>query len=214
MNELGRLVAVRCLDKAIIKGLTFDFRPNRDFFHVEEQSGAAPMRVPIENLKAIFFIKTLGRDPSCVDKRSFEQRVGPEKKVWIEFVDGEKMAGWSSSFSSARRLLRLSGRPEIQHGDGVCLPLRDRPDGRRGAGRTSGPRVQLLPARAPTVGPRARLLRTRAPAVGLGAEERQGLRRGRLPHGPQEGRAIPPEHRLNPQGLPPARTPEVVAGLP
>ena len=102
MNELGRLVAVRCLDKAIIKGLTFDFRPNRDFFHVEEQSGAAPVRVPIENLKAIFFIKTLGRDPSCVDKRSFEQRVGPEKKVWIEFVDGEKMAGWSSSFGSPR----------------------------------------------------------------------------------------------------------------
>ena len=102
MNELGRLVAVRCLDKAIIKGLTFDFRPNRDFFHVEEQSGAAPVRVPIENLKAIFFIKTLGRDPSCVDKRSFGQRAGPEKKVWIEFIDGEKMAGWSSSFSSPR----------------------------------------------------------------------------------------------------------------
>jgi hypothetical protein len=102
MNELGRLVAVRCLDKTVIKGLTFDFRPNRDFFHVEENGGSAPVRVPIEDLKAIFFIKTLGRDPSCVDKRSFEQRAGPEKKVWIEFVDGEKMAGWSSSFASPR----------------------------------------------------------------------------------------------------------------
>jgi hypothetical protein len=102
MKDLGRLVAVRCLDKAIIKGLTFDFRPNRDFFHIEEEGGAAPVRVPTENLKAIFFIKTLGRDPSCVDKRSFEQRAGPEKKVWIEFIDGEKMAGWSSSFSSPR----------------------------------------------------------------------------------------------------------------
>jgi len=102
MSEPGRLVAVRCLDKTVIKGLTFDFRPNRDFFHVEEEGAAAPLRVPIEDLKAIFFIKTLGRDPSCVDKRSFEQRVGPEKKVWIEFVDGEKMAGWSSSFGSPR----------------------------------------------------------------------------------------------------------------
>ena len=102
MSELGKLVAVRSLDKALIKGWTFDFRPNRDFFHVEEEGGSAPTRVPIENLKAIFFIKTLGRDPSCVDKRSFEQRAGPEKKVWIEFVDGERMAGWSSSFSSPR----------------------------------------------------------------------------------------------------------------
>jgi len=102
MSELGRLVAVRSLDKVVIKGLTFDFRPNRDFFHIEEEGGSAPVRVLIENLKAIFFIKTLGRNPSCVDKRSFEKRIGPEKKVWIEFVDGEKMAGWSSSFASPR----------------------------------------------------------------------------------------------------------------
>ena len=103
MGELGKLVAVRSLDKVVIKGWTSDFRPNRDFFHVEEEGGSAPTRVPIENLKAIFFIKTLGRDPSCVDNRSFEKRVGPEKKVWIEFVDGEKMAGWSSSFGSPRK---------------------------------------------------------------------------------------------------------------
>ena len=102
MSELGRLVAVRSLDKVVIKGVTFDFRPNREFFHVEEEGAAAPVRVAIDNLKAIFFIKTLGRDPSCVDKKSFEERVGPEKKVWIEFVDGEKMAGWSSSFGSPR----------------------------------------------------------------------------------------------------------------
>ena len=102
MGELGKLVAVRSLDKVVIKGVTFDFRPNREFFHVEEEGAAAPVRVAIDNLKAIFFIKTLGRDPSCVDKKSFEERVGPEKKVWIEFVDGEKMAGWSSSFSSPR----------------------------------------------------------------------------------------------------------------
>jgi len=103
MSELGKLVAVRSLDKSLIKGRTFDFRPNRDFFHVEEEGAPEPVRVPIENLKAVFFIKTLGRAPSCVDKRSFENRVGPEKKVWIEFVDGEKMASWSSSFGSLRK---------------------------------------------------------------------------------------------------------------
>jgi hypothetical protein len=103
MSELGKLVAVRSLDKVLIKGWTFDFRPNRDFFHVEEEGGAAPVRVPIEHLKAVFFIKTLGRDPRCVDRRSFGRRAGPEKKLWIEFVDGEKMAGWSSSFGSPRK---------------------------------------------------------------------------------------------------------------
>jgi hypothetical protein len=102
MSELGRLVAVRSLDKVVIKGVTFDFRPSREFFHLADEDAAAPVRVAIENLKAIFFIKTPGRDPSCVDKKSFGERAGPEKKVWIEFVDGEKMAGWSSSFGSPR----------------------------------------------------------------------------------------------------------------
>jgi len=103
MSELGKLVAVRSLDKSLLKGWTFDFRQNRSFFHVEVEGTPGPVRVPIEDLKAVFFIKTLGRAPSCVDKRSFGNRVGPEKKVWIEFVDGEKMAGWSNSFGSLRK---------------------------------------------------------------------------------------------------------------
>jgi hypothetical protein len=103
MSDLGKLVAVRSLDKALIKGWTFDFHPNRNFFHVEEEGALRPVRVPIEDLKAVFFIKTLGRTPGCVEKRSFGNRVGPEKKVWIEFVDGEKMAGWSNSFGSLRK---------------------------------------------------------------------------------------------------------------
>jgi hypothetical protein len=100
--EQGKLVAVRFLDRRLLKGWTFDFRPNRDFFHLREEGTETQTRVPIKDLKAIFFIKTLGRDPSCVDKRAFEERVGSEKKVWIEFSDGEKMAGWSNSFGSPR----------------------------------------------------------------------------------------------------------------
>jgi hypothetical protein len=103
MSELGKLVAVRSLDEVVVKGWTFDFRPNRDFFHVEEEGGDEPVRVSIEDLKAVFFIKTLGRDPNCVDKRSFGNRVGPEERIWIEFTDGEKLAGWSNSFRSLKR---------------------------------------------------------------------------------------------------------------
>jgi hypothetical protein len=98
----GTLVAVRSLDKQLRKGRTFDFRPNRDFFHLEEAGGTAPVRIPIRNLKGIFFLKSLGRSPSCVDKRSFGEHMGTEQKVWLEFRDGEKLAGWSNSFGSRR----------------------------------------------------------------------------------------------------------------
>jgi hypothetical protein len=103
VNEHGTLVAVRFLDKRLIKGRTEDFRPNRDFFHVLQPGARSLTRVPIEDLKAIFFIKTLGRDPSCIDRRSYEERGGSERKVWLEFSDGESLAGWSSSSRSRQR---------------------------------------------------------------------------------------------------------------
>lgn len=102
MNTIGRLVAVRFLDKRVLKGRIVDFHPNREFFHVEEPGNPAPTRVAIEGLKAIFFIKTLDGNPGHVDKRVFEERPGTEKKVWIEFSDGEKLAAWSNSSSSPR----------------------------------------------------------------------------------------------------------------
>jgi hypothetical protein len=102
MNALGKLVAVRFRDKRLVKGWTFDFLPNREFFHVREEGADAPARISTEALKAVFFIKTMGRSPDCVDKRTFEERQGTETKVWIEFVDGEKLAGWSNSFGSAK----------------------------------------------------------------------------------------------------------------
>lgn len=103
MDDHGTLVAVRFLDKRLIKGRTEDFRPNREFFHVLKPGARSATRVPIENLKAVFFIKSLGRDPGCVDRRSYGERVGTEHKVWLEFSDGESLAGWSSSSRSRQR---------------------------------------------------------------------------------------------------------------
>jgi hypothetical protein len=76
VDEHGTLVAVRFRDKSLIKGWTEDFRPNRDFFHVLETGAGTPTRVPIENLKAVFFLKSLGRDPGCVDRRAYGERAG------------------------------------------------------------------------------------------------------------------------------------------
>jgi hypothetical protein len=102
VTTIGKLVVVRFLDKRVLKGRIVDFHPNREFFHVEEPGGAAPTRVEVEGLKAIFFVKTLEGNPQHVERRAFEERTGTEKKVWIEFSDGEKLAGWSNSFGSAR----------------------------------------------------------------------------------------------------------------
>ncbi len=100
MHESGTLVAVRFLDRRLVKGRTSDFRPNREFFHVRAEGAPSSTRVPTQDLKAVFFIKSLGRDPRCVDARSFGDPAGAEHKVWLEFSDGERLAGWSSSSAS------------------------------------------------------------------------------------------------------------------
>jgi hypothetical protein len=102
VNTIGKLVAVRFLDKRVLKGRIVDFRPDRDFFHVEEEGAAVATRVEVEGLKALFFVKTLEGNRDHVEKRAFEERLGTEKKVWIEFTDGERLAGWSNSFASQR----------------------------------------------------------------------------------------------------------------
>ena len=102
MTAHEKLVAVRFLDKRLVKGWTADFWPDRDFFHVGKQQGGTPKRIPVRDLKGIFFLKTPGRDSRCVDKRVFCDRPGTERKVWLEFRDGEKLAGWSNSCGSSK----------------------------------------------------------------------------------------------------------------
>jgi hypothetical protein len=102
VNAIGKLVVVRFLEKRVLKGRIVDFRPDRDFFHVEEEGSAAATRVEVDGLKAVFFVKTLEGNRDHVEKRAFEERLGTEKKVWIEFTDGERLAGWSNSFASQR----------------------------------------------------------------------------------------------------------------
>jgi len=96
MNELGKLVAVRFLDGTIRKGTTADFKPGCGSFHLRSETGA-PSRIETRGLKGVFFIKTLQGNPAHRDRKDYGTKTTPERKVWIEFKDGEAMAGWSAA---------------------------------------------------------------------------------------------------------------------
>ena len=94
-----KLVAVRYLDGAVAKGTTADFKPACSSFHVRTEDGTVTA-VSTNELKAVFFIKTIEGDSEHEEEKDFGSKNTPEKKVWIEFTDGEELAGWSSSFAS------------------------------------------------------------------------------------------------------------------
>jgi hypothetical protein len=100
MSVLGKLVAVRYADGRVIKGWTADFVPQRPFFHVKESEDAAPARVRVPELKAVFFIRTKDGDPAHEERKDFDLVRTPEREIWVQFKDGEEIAGFSSSFAS------------------------------------------------------------------------------------------------------------------
>jgi hypothetical protein len=101
MGALGKLVAARYLDGKVVKGWTADFKPLSDTFHLSRESGGT-ITIATRDLKALFFIKTAEGDPEHDEDKDFDSKEGPEREIWVEFVDGERLAGFSSTLGSPR----------------------------------------------------------------------------------------------------------------
>ena len=97
----GFLVVARYHEGKVLGGTTADFRPDRSYFTVVED-GAGTVRVALDELKALFFVKTLIGDHRHQETKSFRYRQEVGKKVWVVFKDGEELAGWTVSFGPER----------------------------------------------------------------------------------------------------------------
>jgi hypothetical protein len=96
MSIVGKLVAARHVDGRVTKGWTADFTPSCTFFHVR-QPDEKDLRIETKDLKAVFFIKTVKGDPDHEEVKEFQTRSLSDREVWIEFTDGEQLAGWSAA---------------------------------------------------------------------------------------------------------------------
>lgn len=98
MADRGMPVAARFLDGRVVKGWTENIRP-QGMFHMLEEGSGSPVCIKTNELKAVFFIKTLKGNPTHDDCKEFERRKGTGTKLWVEFADGEELAGWSNSYN-------------------------------------------------------------------------------------------------------------------
>lgn len=97
-------VVVRFLDMRLLKGSTRDFAPNKPDFHVypEGEENAAPARVTVAQLKAVFFVKTYEGDSAHVEDKSFLKAKGQGRRIKITFKDGEVLAGLTVGYAPNR----------------------------------------------------------------------------------------------------------------
>jgi hypothetical protein len=100
----GRMIVVRCLDGRLIKGTTQDFLPNKASFHVYENGdeSAPAIELSLENLKAIFFVKTFDGQKGHVAKYDFTRNKGYGRKCRVTFLDNEVISGYTSGYSANR----------------------------------------------------------------------------------------------------------------
>jgi len=99
-------VVVRYADGRVIKGYTQDFFPNKDRFHLQPQqksSGQNTQQILVKDLKAIFFVRDFGGNPTYDERRQFGDTDKPQgRKMEITFKDGEKLVGSTLGYEPNR----------------------------------------------------------------------------------------------------------------
>lgn len=86
-------VIMRCLDGRIVKGFIGHFSVSDEFVALEDESSEMH-RFGVDQLKAIFFVKTFEGKPEYSEKKTFRDPVSLGKRVFVKFKDGESMAGY------------------------------------------------------------------------------------------------------------------------
>ncbi len=103
---MNQKIVARMTDGQVLKGYALNFSPIRDTFHLrllDSAPGEKPLEVAMNNLKAIFFVKTFEGDASYNERKTFmpgEKAYG--KKINVSFCDGESMACTSTAYNLDR----------------------------------------------------------------------------------------------------------------
>ena len=99
-------IVARYADGRIQKGITMDFIPGKDTFHIMPSvsvQGEKLMEVRCDQLKAVFFVRDYAGNPHYSDKKNFEpgqQVMG--RKILVRFKDGEMIVGATSAYQPGR----------------------------------------------------------------------------------------------------------------
>jgi len=95
-------------DGRILKGFTVDFLPTKPTFHLthaEASPAPEPVKVRVDELKAVFFVKDLaGRAKPTPRRQQFTPgKVVLGRKVRVVFNDGEVLVGTTQGYDAKRQ---------------------------------------------------------------------------------------------------------------
>lgn len=90
------------LDGRILKGVTSDFLPHRPAFHMRLADSGERVRIDVDELKGVFFVKDFAGRPDYSERQDIE-RQGYGRRISVSFVDNETIVGHTQGYSPDRR---------------------------------------------------------------------------------------------------------------
>jgi hypothetical protein len=99
-------VVARFVDGQMVKGITADFFPGKDLFHLslaDAPTGAKPVEICTKNMKALFFVKDYAGNPQHVKRNEFDPAhpvIG--RRIKVKFRDGEVLVGTTTGYQPGR----------------------------------------------------------------------------------------------------------------
>jgi hypothetical protein len=94
-------VVVHFADHTLLKGVTNNFFPNKEKFHLTDRDTGEVREILLAGLKAVFFVKDFDGDRDY-RKHADIERIGVGRKMRVAFKDGETLTGYSQGFSPGR----------------------------------------------------------------------------------------------------------------
>ena len=93
-------------DGQVAKGLTVDFNPAKERFHLLDENGVmdAPKReIAVADLKGLYFVRDLEGDLGHAKSNIFDpQDLTPGSRIRVTFRDGEIMQGITQGYTPGR----------------------------------------------------------------------------------------------------------------
>jgi hypothetical protein len=99
-------VVVHHQEGGLIKGVTNDFLPTKDRFHlvpVDSPPGSKPLEIFVPELKGVFFVKDFAGNPGHRKSAEFDPKKPiAGRKIKITFKDGEVLVGTTQGYQPGR----------------------------------------------------------------------------------------------------------------
>jgi hypothetical protein len=99
-------VVARFADGRVVKGMTANFFPNKEIFHVSVEAapdGEQPLEINTNDLKALFFVKDFKGDPQHKEGNEFDPSHPPAgRRIKVVFNDGEVLVGTTTGYQPNR----------------------------------------------------------------------------------------------------------------